>query len=445
MDKAMKKMFWLDVFLTTLLIFFTMWGILGITQLRLFNAFDSIGKALGDVDLTDYVFWGLREDPSVDESIVLVNIGELSRRQIAEEISIISKYDPRVIGVDSFFDCPGGRLDSATCPQLKDEFGNQMLSYVIREAGNVVLVTKLEQTDSLRETDTGVVFDSLERSDPMFRDYAASEGFANLDTEAAFQEDVKTCRAFNPKIVTTDGSTQYAFGVEIAMLYDSAVTSTFLSRDRYREFINYRGNVFDFFGQNNPNYRNMFYTLDVKDIFTENFTPETIKGKIVILGFMGAKLGDPSWGDKFYTPLNSKLAGKANPDMFGAVVHANIVSMILHEDYINSMPDWGEYVLAFIICFINVAFFTRVSRRLPDWYDGITKLIQVVEILLLSVLMVLFFHWFSFKIDMAITLAVVALAGDTLEVYEGVFKNGFLRLKRWFTKKRKKVLMVSKR
>lgn len=208
----MKKVFWLDVLLATFLIFFIMWGIFRITQLNFFNAFDSIGRALSDVDLTDYVFWGLREDPTVDESIVVVNIGNLTRREIAEEISIISKYKPRAIGLDMFFDCPFGR-DTVSCPPLKDEFGNQMLSYVIKEAGNVVLATKLEQTDSLSATNTGEVFDSLKRSDPMFRDYAASEGFANLDTEAAYQDDVKTCRAFNPSMLMGYGSVHRAFAV----------------------------------------------------------------------------------------------------------------------------------------------------------------------------------------------------------------------------------------
>jgi len=440
----MKKSFWLDVLLATMLVFFLMWGIFRITQLNLFNAFDSIGIALGDVDLTDYVFWGLRDDPVADENIVLVNIGNLSRREIAEELSIISKYGPRVIGVDSFFDCPYGR-DTVSCPQLKDEFGNQMLSYVIREAGNVVLVTKLEQTDSLRLINTGEVFDSLEQSDAVFRDVAAGEGFANLDTDAAFQDDVKTCRSFNPEITTADGNRRLAFGVELAMRFDSTLAAHFLDRGNFSELINYRGNVFDFFEQNNPHYRNVFYTLDVGDVFSENFTPETIRDKVVILGYMGAELGDPSWSDKFYTPLNNRLAGKANPDMFGVVVHANIVSMILHEDYINSMPDWGEVMMAFVFCLLNVVLFARIMNRLPDWYDGITKLIQVIEIFLLTVLMVFVFRWFGFKMDMGITLAAIALAGDTLEVYEGAFKNAFLRLKRWFTRKGKRVLMFSKR
>src|SRR5690606_13240589 len=127
----------------------------------------------------------------------------------------------------------------------------------------------------------------------------------------------------------------------------------------------------------------------------ENFTPETIKDKVVIFGYLGAELGDPSWTDRFYTPLNQVLAGKSNPDMFGVVIHANIVSMILHGEYINSMPDWGEILMGFVLCVLNMALFLKIMYRLPDWYDGITKLIQVIEIFLFTVLMVLVFHWFN--------------------------------------------------
>ena len=57
----MRK-FWIDCVIATAFVFLAMWGIFGLTQLRIFNAFDSIGTALGDVELTDYVFSGLRDD-----------------------------------------------------------------------------------------------------------------------------------------------------------------------------------------------------------------------------------------------------------------------------------------------------------------------------------------------------------------------------------------------
>ena len=437
----MNKGFWIDVFIATFFVFVVMWGIFRFTQLNFFNAFDSIGNALADVELTDYVFWGLREDPLVDQDIVVVNIGELTRREVAQQVAIISKYDPKVIGIDSFFDCQGGERDTINCPQLKDQLGNMMLGEAIREAGNVILVSRLDLTDSLRQTDTEDVFDSLELSDPLFQDNAYGHGFANLDTEAAFQDDVKTCRAFNPSMMVGD-QRELAFSVQMAMIYDSVQTKKFLERDNDLEIINYRGNVFDIFGQNNANYRNMFYTLDVQDVFTENFVPEMIKDKIVIFGFLGRELGDPSWSDKFYTPLNNKLAGKANPDMFGVVIHANIVSMILSGQYINQMAAWQEFVMAFFICLLNVALFSLIFHRLSDWYDGITKLFQVFELLLATVLMVMIFHWYSFKLDITLTLAAVALVGDTFEIYMGMVKRMYRKIKglKWFTKRSEEVL-----
>ncbi len=422
----MRK-FWIDCVLATVLVFLSMWGLFGITQLQVFNAFDPIGQALSDVELTDYVFSSLREEPDVDQNIVIVNIGNLSRRQIAEQIQIINKFGPKVIGIDGFFDCSKRLRDTVNCPQLKDTFGNLMLSNVIQEAGNVILVTKVLQADTLLPAD---VYDSLRRSDSLFVNHAVREGYANLDTDAAFQDDVKTCRLFNPKL-DIKGKPHYAFAVEIAMEYDSVKTQKFLERNNYSEVINYRGNVYDIYGS--TNYPQMFYTLDIEDVATENFVPEMIKDKIVIFGFLGEYLGDPSWDDKFYTPLNKKLAGKANPDMFGAVVHANIVSMILNEDYVEQMAGWHGVVMAIILCLLNVALFSLINTNLPLWYDGITKLLQLIQLILYSVLMVMIFAWYSFKFNVTLTLAAVALVGDVYEVYMSVFKNLYYKVKGWFT------------
>lgn len=425
----MRK-FWSDCVIATAFVFLAMWGLFGLTQLRIFNAFDSIGQALSDVELTDYVFSGIRTDPEVDQNIVVVNIGQLSRGQIAQQLQIISKYKPKVIGMDSFFDCRYGR-DTVNCPQLKDTLGNLMLSNAIQEAGNVILVSSLQQRDTLLGQNE---FDSLRRSDPIFLDHANGDGFANLDTDAAFQDDVKTCRAFNPSIKVKD-KMHYAFSVKMALMYDSVKTRKFLERDNFLEVISYRGNVFDIYGS--TNYPQMFYTLDVEDVFSENFVPEMIKDKIIIFGFLGKKLGDPSWADKFYTPLNTKLAGKANPDMFGAVVHANIVSMILNEDYINQMAQWQEVLMAIIICLLNVALFSLINTRLPLWYDGITKLLQFFELILYSILMVLILDRYDFKFDVTLTLAAVALVGDVYEIYMSVIKNLFFKILRWFSITRK--------
>lgn len=437
----MKKSFWLDAMIATAFTFLVMWGILKVTELRVFNAFDSIGNALGDVELTDYVFSNLRKDPELDTNVVVINIGLLSRREIAQQIEIISKFKPKVIGLDAFLHCGGLPYDTFNCAPLRDSVGNAMLGQAIRKAGNVVLVSKLLESKAMAASDIVNTFDSLEVSDPIYRDSAFAEGYASLETGAASQDDVKTCRTFNPSMVVK-GKRQLAFSVQMAMMYDSARTNRFLARNNFSEVINYKGNTIDLLETNTTNFRMAFYAIDVNEFFQGNFIPGMIKDKVVILGFLGKDFYDPSWEDKFYTPLNKKMAGKSNPDMFGVIVHANIISMIMNEDYIDVMPKWQEIAMAIVLCLLNVALFSLIHIKLPDWYDGITKLLQLIEILLFTVIMVEVFDLYDFKLEITISLAAIALVGDAYEIYIGVVKNLINRIKngRLFTKKKDEVL-----
>lgn len=409
----MRRNFWLDSVLGTIFIFSIMWLIFNVSQFAIFDAFDPIGEALEDMEMTDVAFSQLREDPVPDTNIVLVNIGLLSRAEIAHQLNIINKYEPRVVGFDSFFSMPSA-----------DTLGDLALSNALSETENLVMVTKLLQTDSISVTQEGEeIYDSLEVSHPMFSK-GAHMAFANLDTEAEKQDDFKTCRSF-PTMRMVNGKEEVAFSVKVSQLYDSSKAKKLLNRNNPYEVINYRGNVMDYFGR--TGYPNMFYALDVDDVLSENFVPEMIRDKIVIFGFLGKDFFDTSWDDKFFTPLNKNYAGKANPDMYGAVVHANIISMILKEDFVNELNDKEGMglILAIFICFLNVVVFTYIYRKLPTWYDGLTKLIQLVEIMLIIFLMVVIFSEYSFKLNLVVSIAAIALSGDVLEVFYGVIKNLF--------------------
>ena len=427
----MKK-FWLNCLLATAFVFGLMWALDKLTQLNMFDAFDPIGQALSDFELTDYAFSNIRPDPDAEQRIVIVNIGNLTRAGIAEELRIISKHKPRVIGIDSYFNCEGGLRDTVNCPQLLDTMGNLMLSNAIQEAGNVVLVSKFHQSFSSYKTGAIDVYDSMEFSDPIFQDFAES-GFANLPTanRAKYQEDVKICRAFVPKI-NFEGKDQLAFSVKLAMLYDSAKTLEFLKRGKEEELVNFRGNIemqdvriasIKAKELATTKYPVMFYALDVDQVLTENFLPTIIKDNIVIFGFLGAYFGDSAWNDKFFTPLNKKVAGRANPDMFGVVVHANIVSMILNGDFIDELQEWQKYVVAFMFCFFNIALFFYINEKFPVWFDSFSLVIQVLQILLLMGFTVWIFAHSSFKLDLTLTIFTIALAGPVFEFYDNVLTS----------------------
>ena len=437
----MRK-FWLQSLSITLFVFFMLWGANNVTDLKLFQAFDSIGQALKDFELTDYAFSNLRPDISVDERIVLVNIGSLSRREVAQQILMISKYKPRVVAFDGFFDCEGGLRDSINCPQLLDTLGNLMLSSAIQGTPNFVLATKLLQTDSLAQFDSNEA-DSLEYSDPMFNDYA-THGFVTLPTDATYQEDVKQCRSVYPKRVI-DGKEELAFSVRIAMQYDSVKAKKFLARGKEEELVNFKRNFevrqlrlksLKNDETASTNFGTQYYVVDVDDMLQGNVLPELFRDNIVLMGFLGDYIGDPSWDDKFFTPLNKVVGGRANPDMFGLVVHANIVSMILEEDYINTIGEGTRYLIAFLVCLLTVALFILIDRNLPVWFDALSVTIQLIELLLISFFIIFAFSSWNLKLDLTVAIGVSALVGPCYDIFKS-FQN---EINRRLTKRREQVL-----
>lgn len=415
----MKK-FLLDCTMATLFVFAVLVGLREISQLNIFSAFDPIGQAIGDMELTDIAFSRLRDDPPVDTNIVIVNIGYLSRGQIGQQIRNISMCQPKAIGLDIIFSCDWLQ-DSLQCPQAYDTLDNASFSDAVAHFPNMVMGERIAQTDSLVAVLGDVNrYDSIEHTYPTLLQNAY-EGFVNLETEAEHQEDLKACRRFNPRVQLTNGKIEHAFSVQLAMLYDSVKTKKFLSRNKYSEIINYRGNIVDWHGAGNFAGRYMVLDYD-QAMDTSAFAHSMLKDKIVLLGFLGSDLRDTSWDDKFFTPLNKAYAGKSRPDMYGIVVHANIISMILNEDYINELEEWQTYLIAFIIVFFNVALLIKISERIPLWFDVLTLLVQLAQVAILGLLMVQFFNWYSFKLNLTVTLAGVALVGTCFELYTTFLK-----------------------
>lgn len=402
----MFKKFWRDVILGTVFIIGLMGLFSSVSAFDVFDLFDPIGDAFGDMEFTDIYFSQLLDDPVADENVVLVNVGLESRGVIAMMLDSISKYDPAVIGIDLFFR-----------NQKEDTLGDLMLMEACGRVENLVLVTKLNQTLLNENPDE---YDTIEWSHPMFT-WNAQPAFSNLITDADFQEDLKMCREFFPQLKTTDGKNNVAFGVKMASYIDSVKAQHFLDRGHEVEVINYRGNVLDYGA---TKFGNKYFALDTYDVLDGNFIGDIIKDKVVIFGFLGEELGDiENFEDKFFTPLNETYIGRAFPDMYGAVVHANIVSMILNDDSVFYLEDWQKYVIMLVGLFINIMVFSWIYKKLPNWYDGLTKLIQLAEFTGLVYFMIYMMDLYSLKLDLTLLLFAVALSGDGLEVFYGVVKN----------------------
>ena len=406
-----KRVFWLQSVAATVFIFGFMW--VASNVLSIFEFLDPIGDALAGYEVTDQVFsdpqW--RELPPAEENIVIVNIGNLSRREIAQQINIINSFEPKVIGLDAYF----GKLKP-------DTLGDLILADAIASTNNLITYAKLVNPDS-----TGLWHDIV-YCHPMFKQNHEAAS-VNLVIEESDQEqhDFKTCRSFLPKeklfnAETGEIDTVLAFGVRLAQELAPEKTAKFLARNNEEELVNYKGNVIDY---GRTRFGTRYFALDTYDVLdTARYTADLLKDKIVLMGFLGKSFDDTrSVEDKYFTPLNSKYTGRAYPDMYGVVVHANIISMILNEEYLDQMSEGMSWAVAIIVCFINVVLFSLIYHNIPKWYDGVTKLIQLTEALILTFIIILVFHFYSFKLDLTYTILAVLLAGDSLEVFFGVIIN----------------------
>lgn len=397
------KIFDKDNVFATLLVFASI-GIFVLIPINV-SFISPFAQAFADFEISDLVFSRLRseEASASDTNIVIVNIGHLPRQLIAGQIERIAQEQPAAIGIDAFFRQP-------KAPEI-----DSPLVQALSRAKNVVLVSKVVQTKA-----SSVGFDSVETSHSMFNRFARN-GFANVivDSAAGF----RTVRSFSPREKVND-TTQLSFSLALAQILNPKAVENFLKRGNQTEVVNYRGNY------------SRFYILDIADVLDTTTDLRFLRGKIVLMGFMGFTLNDASLEDTFFTPLNSRSAGKSLPDMYGIVVHANIISMILHESYIDSMPDALSILIAALICYANMVLFHYLNEHYELLYQPLSIVVQLTEWVILLWFLVFSLDKWSYKADFTLALTVCALSAGVFEIYAESVKPIFQTLQERYMRRR---------
>ncbi len=371
------------------------------------DVFSPISDAFKDFELSDVVFSHIRENQTEEKNIVLVNIGNLDRAGVADLINTLNEFEPKAIGIDAFF------------RKAKDPQMDSALAQAFSRTKNLVLVSEL-----IENPETGKV-DSIKYSNPMFMRFA-QPGFADMIAQG--KNSLNTARDCIPKEVY-NGDTILSFPSKLAGIYAPKKLKRYLARKHDIETINYQGNINVHEEGSTLNSKTVFTALDWTDVLDRKFTPETIKDKIVIMGFMGEYIGQNNWQDKFCTPLNSQYVGRTAPDMYGVVVHANIVSMILKESYINDMPQWLNWSLSLCFIFLIVWLFSWLHLNSGEWWDGISMILSLIGVILLSAASVVIFDQKNYTFDITTASVALLLSGNLIELYWGIIKPLYMRTK----------------
>ncbi|MEZ5039812.1 MAG: CHASE2 domain-containing protein [Saprospiraceae bacterium] len=388
-----KKIFRPHSIIVTCIIFAFI-GFLEVIRLNT-HFLDPFNYGIKEYEITDIVYTQLSRPTTIlEDKVVLVNIGKPDRGELAQLIDRLAGAGAKVIGVDVLLE---GKKEAAMDLQLSES---------IKKAGNVVLASELYKLVEEEKQ-----FERLNTADSLFAAYAQT-GYINFPSNHT-----KTIRYFSPK-ESIKGGTALAFSMAILQHYDPTIAQACLDRNKELMPIHYLGN------------RDNFIRFEKEVVLdTTVDLSGVINDKIILIGYVPENEWDNPLLDRFYTPLNKEYARRSVPDMFGVVIHANIISMVLNKRYIRETPKWLVIILSVLFCYANVFFIHGIYASFHPAFHGITRSLQLVECMVLFFLIGVLFYYFRISFDFGTGILALLLAYDIIMIYESFFlkKLAFLQ------------------
>ena len=367
-----KKSPHLDVLVSTAITFI----ILGILSFIFFNTkfLNPIYNSLKDFQSTDLYFSQYKsKSTALNKDVILVNIGDADRQQIAASLAELVKYKPKVIGLDVCF------------PERGDYTSDSALKAVLNHK-NIVLASQFHYENNSKDPELVSTNDFFELSD--------QEGFGNFLGGSS-----STVRYFAP-FAELDTHRLMSFSTKILQIAYPEHFETLQSRKNKTEIINYRDEN--------------FLKIHIDDVIGNTQSTEFYEDKVILMGYMGDKSGRKVMEDLHVTPLNKSVSGVSVPDMYGVEIHAHSIAMMMNNEYINEVSYWLSVLIAVIICALHMYIFIFLFVKKHLWFHTLAKLIQLISFGLLFSLSIMVFHYFNLKIEPSLLLIGIIIAVDAL-------------------------------
>lgn len=358
-----------------------------------FDFVKPIKQEFDDFDIYDLFYEGKPHENhgEKDDRIIIIQAAG-SRQEIDSQIIKIKSLKPAVIGVDlSFEDEKDPVIDKKLRSSLQND--NMIVTgYTLNE--------KLKNRSYIPEK----LFSP---------DYFIKNGgyinFSHDDSNAVI-------RSFAP-FHKIDGKDYLAFSTQVLKKYAPDKFDLLKKRKNETEFINYYGNL---------EYYRHYTATEFEDLF-ENRLLGNVKDKIVLLGFFsGEQEPYKIMEDIRFTPLNEKINGKSYADMYGVVIHANILSMLLkHDDYVWYPGFWTSLLINFCVCFFIIWYIFHSYKKYGHPSHIRFFIFQVITALVVLYLSLKFFDWFNIRIDILFLILTTVICIEMFDIYKklAVFFN----------------------
>jgi CHASE2 domain-containing sensor protein len=354
---------------------FIVMGLLALIPINT-HVLDPVKMALQDFDYNDLAYSKLNKNSqtSLDTSIVIINIADAGRSEIAAMIKKVAAEKPKVVGVDVLFNEPKEKIFDTALMESFYGSANIVLAYnVIAENGEV--------------HHNGFLYEKSKQ-----------KGYANFVGEEA-----GVIRYFAASMNTAEVN-YHSFAASVAAVAYPEAFKKLEARNNITEQINYTRT------------RDKFMLIDGKEYLQNNLAAVSLSNKVVLLGFISEDANNIE--DKHFTPFNKKSVGKTVPDMEGIFIHANIISMIRDADYVTKSPVWMNWFIAALLCWFHMSLFIRYFIDKHLWFHLVAKLAQLISAVLFVYLGLLFYYKWDIKINLTPTFIAIILAVDVLYFYE---------------------------
>ncbi|MEO8150651.1 MAG: CHASE2 domain-containing protein [Bacteroidia bacterium] len=334
-------------------------------------------------DIYDLYYSGKHlENSKRDSNIILVQVAD-KRNAIADQIRIIEKYTPAVIGIDAVF------------KEQRDSLENIKLLHEISQYGNIILASELDMNSSLDQP--AFTHNFFEDNDHHYH-----FGYTNIQGNQ-----FAVARNYLPFLKAGD-SIYPAFTSVIAERFAPEKFNELKRRNRKWEIINYTGNLENYTSLSKEELLYSDGSNQLRDILT---------GKIVLVGYFDKQV--PLIMEDFhFSPLNEQVAGKSFPDMYGIVIHANILSMILSGEYASETSEFVSYLLAGIITFLFLYSILLQHKKRKHPVHIWLLFQQFLIILLILYLFLQVFDCFHVKVPLLPIMIALALCVELLDIYK---------------------------
>lgn len=372
------------------------------TLINKIEKFNPVIKALKELSFSDIYFAYIQEKTSSDD-IYIVDVGYENHHNTRVNITnfineVNSKYKPSVIGVDVFFE---NEIDKEIDLKLSNSLSEN----------NVIRIFKMIEK-------------SFDENESLI--YADFGSLPNLDTNT----------------VEKDG---YTFGLGDATEHPCIryFKPTFIhQKNKYNHFSSLVAEKhMKFIGENfdadlNLNYKMMInYNKDFSSNrinINDTSRYHELEGKIVLLGINTYKNdGFPLYNDDVhYTPKNKYYIGRSEKDTYGIEILANIVSNLINSEYLSYKEGVIKYINILLSMLIYI-FLLYVFVYLNEFFVFFKILFQTAGVLLLVISSLLVIHFSNFYIDLTLSIAIMFIAAEVVEVVEELLEkiNNWLSIK----------------